>query len=111
VGLRRFVNHFFPRNNSWLVVITNVYPSAGGSTRLRGGYGDYDQRLEAPEDTYSGFFTEENLKLFDKLAPSWGAIFTDLPIMIVAPINSFREYVSLSNIALRDVWDCVVVTR
>ena len=33
------------------VVITNVYMSADGSTRLRGGYGDYDQLLEAPEDT------------------------------------------------------------
>jgi hypothetical protein len=77
------------------VVLTNVYMSAGGSTRLRGGYGDYDQKLEAPEDTSSGFLTKENLKLFDKLAPFWGAMFTDVGLIIVAPFNPFREYLRL----------------
>lgn len=77
------------------VVLTNVYLSAGGSTRLRGGYGDYDQKLEAPEDTSSGFLTKENLKLFDKFAPFWGPIFTDVGFIIVAPFNPFREYLRL----------------
>ena len=40
----------------WLaVLLTNIYMSAGGSIRLRGGYGDYDQRLEPPENTSTGF--------------------------------------------------------
>lgn len=80
----------------WLaVVITNVYMSAAGSTRLRGGYGDYDQKLEAPEDTSSGFLTNENLKLFDKLSPFWGPVFSDLAFVIVARFNPFREYLRL----------------
>jgi hypothetical protein len=80
----------------WLaVVLTNVYMSAGGSTRLRGGYGDYDQRLEAPEDTSSGFLTNENLKLLDKLYPFWGPVFTDVGFVIVAPFNPVREYLRL----------------
>jgi hypothetical protein len=69
----------------WLaVIITNVYMSAGGSTRLRGGYGDFDQKLEAPEDTSSGFLTTENLKLIDKLWPFWGPVFSDLAFVVFA---------------------------
>jgi Effector protein len=76
------------------VVITNVYMSAGGSKQLRGGYGDYDQRLAAPEDTSSGFLTKDNLELFDKLYPTEGSLFSDLGIMIVARFNPFREYMA-----------------
>lgn len=80
----------------WLaVVLTNVYMSAGGSTRLRGGYGDYAKRLEAPENTSSGFLTSENLKLLDKLYPFWGPVFTDVGFVIVAPFNPIREYLRL----------------
>lgn len=80
----------------WLaVVLTNVYMSAGGSTRLRGGYGGYDRRLEAPEDTSSGFLTNEHLKLLDKLFPFWGPVFTDVGFVIVAPFNPIREYLRL----------------
>jgi hypothetical protein len=80
----------------WLaVILTNIYMSAGGSTRLRGGYGDYDQKLEAPEDTSSGFLTSENTKLFDKLWPFWGPVFTDVGFVIVAPFNPIREYLRL----------------
>jgi Effector protein len=80
----------------WLaVILTNIYMSAAGSTRLRGGYGDYDQKLEAPENTSSGFLTSENTKLLDKLWPFWGPVFTDVGFVIVAPFNPIREYLRL----------------
>lgn len=95
-GLRNPVptdNIKWMNEEEWLaVVLTNIYMSAGGSTRLRGGYGDYDQRLEAPEDTSSGFLTSENSKLLDKLWPFWGPVFTDVGFVIVAPFNPIREY-------------------
>ena len=60
----------------WLaVIITNVYMSAAGSTRLRGGYGDYDQKLEAPEDTSAGFLTPENVGLIQNFGRSGGRCF------------------------------------
>jgi Effector protein len=77
------------------VAITNVYLSAGGSTRLRGGYGDYDRKLAAPEDTSSGFLKTENLKLFDKLARFEGPMFTDFGFVVVARFNPFREWLRL----------------
>jgi hypothetical protein len=77
------------------VLITNIYMSAGGSIRLRGGYGDWDQRLTAPEDTSSGFLNNENLKLLDKLWPFWGPLFTELAMVIGARFNPFREYLKL----------------
>jgi hypothetical protein len=77
----------------WLaVLLTNIYMSAGGSTRLRGGYGDYDQRLEPPEDTSSGFLTKENLKVLDNIWKYWGPVMTDFAFVIVAPFNPIREY-------------------
>jgi hypothetical protein len=86
-------NHKWMNEEEWLaVLLTNIYMSAAGSTRLRGGYGDYDQRLEAPEDTSSGFLTSENLKLLDKLWRFWGPVFTDIGFVIVAPFNPVREY-------------------
>jgi hypothetical protein len=39
----------------WACVVQDVYLSAGGSTRLRNGYGDYETLLEAPLNTSAGF--------------------------------------------------------
>jgi hypothetical protein len=79
--------------DEWLaVLLTNIYMSASGSTRLRGGYGDYDQRLEPPENTSAGFLTTENLKILDRLWPFWGPMFTNIGFVIVAPFNPIREY-------------------
>jgi hypothetical protein len=71
--------------------IQNVYLSAGGSMRLRGGY-VYETRLEEPQDTSSGFLTE-NLGLFDKHATSWGQVYTGLAFVNTARFNPFREFV------------------
>ena len=77
----------------WLaVLLTNIYMSAGGSIRLRGGYGDYDQRLEPPENTSTGFLTNENVKILNNIWRYWGPVMTDFAFVIVAPFNPIREY-------------------
>jgi hypothetical protein len=76
----------------WACVVQDVYLSAGGSTRLRYGYGDYESLMGTPLNTSSGFLAE-NLELFTKHATSWGQVYTNLAMVNTAPFNPFRQYV------------------
>jgi hypothetical protein len=75
----------------WACVVQDVYLSAGGSTNLRYGYGDYERLLSPPLNTSSGFLAA-NLELFEKHSKSWGHVYTAIALVNTAIFNPFREF-------------------
>lgn len=72
------------------IVVTNVYISAKGGTRLRAGHGF--EPLKPPLNTSSGFLTDpDNLKLMSIYRLVWHRTFTALSLVLSARFNPFRE--------------------
>jgi hypothetical protein len=76
------------------VVITNVFASANGTTRLRASYTSPEEVLQPPFDTSEGFLSDPNvaqvlaLRYLENLDLFW-----DLANVRAAKFNPFRELI------------------